>query len=277
MAWLSRWRAANAAKKIIQKVENEFRYLQPVFDLEQGIILASLQCGEEFKASLPKLPLTEYASPAEQKQFEIYTEFVFFFLHFTSRQAYGRLPRVKANSLLQTVGEFVLSSVVDVFMGHWPDDLKKRIQSELYSNLNQSEGEYAQCKELSEPILPPGRIRTKLNDTAMLSRLAFHVLSKARKEGEIDPKQIDTETAVLADLIQTVVTTKLVDGNVPGNAGLPDIHGGTLKELGLLVDRAGAALEAYERDGKSLQQAQREAREAFLKEMENRRSANLNE
>lgn len=106
----------------------------------------------------------------------------------------------------------------------------------------------------------------------MLSRLAFHVLSKARQGQEIDPTQIDTDTAVLADLIQTVVTAKLVDSNIPACSGLPNIAGGTLKELGLLVDRASAALEGYERDGESLRQAQREAREAFLKEMENRRT-----
>jgi hypothetical protein len=247
--------------------------LQPVFDLEQGVLLATVQCGEEIKASLSKLPLTKYGVLAEQKKFEIYTEFVFFFLHFISRQAYGRLPRAKADKLLQTIGEFVLSSVVDVFIGHWPDDLKTRIRSELYSNLNEAEGEYAQCKQLSEPILPPGRVRTRLDDTALLSKLAFHVLSKARKEEEIDPNRIDTETAVLADLVQTVITTKLVDGKIPGGAELPDIHTGTLKELGLLVDRASAALETHERDGKSLQQAQRAAREAFLKDIGDRRNA----
>lgn len=160
-----------------------------------------------------------------------------------------------------------------MFIGHWPDDLKTRIRSELYSNLNQAEEEYAQCKQLSEPILPPGRVRARLDDTALLSRLAFRVLSKARKEGEVDPNQIDTETAVLADLAQTVVITKLVDGKIHGSAELPDIHGGTLKELGLLVYQASAALEAYERDGKSLQQEQREAREAFLKDMGDRRNA----
>jgi hypothetical protein len=119
--------------------------LTPVFDLEQGIIVASWQCTEEFKSSLSKLPLTEYGSLADKKLFEVATEFLFFFLHFTSRQAYGRLPRAKANNLLQTVGEFVLSSVVDVFIGHWPDDLKTRVRSELYSNLNQAEEECAQC------------------------------------------------------------------------------------------------------------------------------------
>jgi hypothetical protein len=104
--------------------------------------------------------------------------------------------------------------------------------------------------------------------------LAFHLLSKARQGQEIDPKLIDTETAVLAEMIQTLITTKLVDGELPSNAELPKIATGTLKELGLVVDRASAALEAYERDGESLQQAQREAREMFLEEMENRRSAN---
>jgi len=271
MGLISGWRAAHGAKKIIQESESKIRNLKPVFDLEQGIILASVQCGEEIKSSLSKLPLANYGLPADQKQFEISTEFLFFFLHFTGRQAYSRLPQAKANKLLQTIGEYVLSSVVDVFIGHWPDDLKTRIRSEIYSNLNQAEQEYANCKELSEPILPSGRVRTRLDDTAMLSQLAFHVLSKARQGQEIDPMQIDTETAVLAVLIQTVVTTKLVDGNVPGNAELPEIHSGTLKELGLL------ALEAYERDGESLQQAQREAREAFLKEMGDRRSANPTE
>jgi hypothetical protein len=256
MGWILRWRGAHAAKKIIRETERKIEDLKPVFGLEPGIILSSVQCGEEFKASLSKLPLTKYDLPAEQEQFEIYAEFLFFFLHFTGRQAYGRLPRAKANRLLQTIGEFVLSSVVDVFIGHWREDLKTRIQSELYSNLNQAEGEYAQCNQLSEPILPPGRVRTRLDDTALLSRLAFHVLSKARKEDEVDPNQIDTETAVLADMTQTLVTTKLVDGELPANAELPKITTGTLKELGLVVDRASAALEAYERDGESLQQAQ---------------------
>jgi hypothetical protein len=119
MGWISRLRGAHAAKRLIRESERKVGNLKPVFDLEQGIILSSVQCGEEFKASLSKLPLTKYSSPNEQEQFEVYTEFLFFFLHFTSRQAYGRLPRPKANKLLKTISEFVLSSVVDVFIGHW--------------------------------------------------------------------------------------------------------------------------------------------------------------
>jgi hypothetical protein len=99
------------------------------------------------------------------------------------------------------------------------------------------------------------------------------VLSKARQGQEIDSKKIDTETAVLADMIQTLITAKLIDGEIPSNAELPRIATGALKELGLLVDRASAALETYEHEGKSLHQAQREAREAFLKDMGDRRIA----
>jgi hypothetical protein len=156
MGLISRLRGTHYAKKLILESENKTALLRPFRDLHIGIFSASWQSAEEFREFLSKLPLTKYGTIPEEKRYYIFLEFLFFFLHFTSRQAYGRLPQAKANSLLQTIGESLLSSAIDVFVGHWPEEYKTRIQSELYDNLNQSEGEYANCKQLSEPTLPSG-------------------------------------------------------------------------------------------------------------------------
>ena len=266
MGWISRLRGAHYAKKLIQEAENKTAILKPLFDLEIGIFFASWQSAEELRECLSKMPLTKYGTISEEKRHYIFLEFLFFFLHFTSRQAYGRLPQAKANSLIQTIGESLLSSVIDVFIGHWPEEYKTRIRSETYDNLNQAEEEYATCKQLQEPTLPSGFVRTRLDDTAQLSHLAFHVLRYLRPE--IDATQIDTETAVLAGMVELFVTSKLVDGKgVPNSDLVPAMSYGTLDALGLRVDGANAAVEAYEHDGRSLQEARREAREVILKEM----------
>jgi hypothetical protein len=267
MDWISRWRGASAAKKIIRNGENKIPNLKPLNELMLDIGNASWQCAEELRASLSKLPLKKYTSMPEDQRFLIFVKFLFFFYHFTAHQARSRLPQVKANKLLQTIGEMILSGVVDVFFEHQPDDLKTRILNELYSNLNQADEEYATCRQLTEPPLPTGRVRVRLDDTTVLSRLAFHVLSEAREE-KIDPTQIDIETAVLAEMVQVIVMLKLGYGTASKlqSETLPAISCGTLKELGLRVNQAGAALETYERDGNSLQMGLREAREAFLKD-----------
>jgi hypothetical protein len=260
MGWISQLRAAHAFKKIIRKVENETAVLKPLIDLETGILSASWQSAEEFKECLSKLPLTKHDTISREKLFNIFLEFLFFFLHFANRQAYGRLPQAKANNLLQTMGEFLVSCVIDTSVGHWPEEYKTGVQSETYDNLNQAEKEYATCKQLMEPTLPSGYVRARLDDNALLSRLAFHVLSHTRSD--IDAEQIDPETAVLADMIQIVVTSKLFEKKLPLNSDLvPAMSYGTLFPFGPLVDRASAALEAYEHDGRSLREVRREARE----------------
>ena len=96
-------------------------------------------------------------------------EFLFAFLHVTSRlgvSVFGKTD--KTTLLLRPLGPFIAEAHVETYLGHWPADMKKRIEAEFLQNLNQAQKEYSSCGD----IVIEGR---PFSRDAIIGLLAFKV------------------------------------------------------------------------------------------------------
>lgn len=121
-----------------------------ILKLSNKIFENSLLCAESLKPNL------EEKFGKDNKEFYskyilVLFEFMYFFLHLTSRSAFSQLGPEKRNKL---TGELVPLMIADTtrtlqaLFGHWPKNLKDRIERDFYNNLNNAEMEYGSCKEL---------------------------------------------------------------------------------------------------------------------------------
>jgi hypothetical protein len=151
MSWRS-WllphsQAAQAEKAIREARRQTDAVMEPITHLVVGIVSASWQCTQEVKLHLrinsefTKAPHT----PQEQDRYVFY-EFLYFFIHLMNREAHRRLPISKLEKLQQVIAPLILPSVVGGFFGHWPQKFKDGIERDLYTKLNDTEGEYSSCK-----------------------------------------------------------------------------------------------------------------------------------
>ena len=125
-----------------------------------AIIKASHNCKEEISSML-------HMSDEKEKteiEIHIFYEFIYFFMHMSLRASFARLTEEQIKKMQNFLGPIISSTAVDSFFQHWPNDLKEKIQSEFYENLNDAEIEYSTCKELfsEEKLLTGNSLFSKL-------------------------------------------------------------------------------------------------------------------
>ena len=123
------------------EVEREFK---PIGDISLAIIKASHQCFETIK------PFIDNPNNKEKQQNEIllFYEFIYFFMHLTNRIAVSDMNSQQFTKLQEYIGPIISGAAVDTFFNHWPEDIKSRMNSDFYENLNIAEYEYSKSKEI---------------------------------------------------------------------------------------------------------------------------------
>jgi hypothetical protein len=81
--------------------------------------------------------------------YQVFCEFLFGFLHIASRLAVGMYGQTdRTTRLLAPLGPLVATKHVETHLGHWPAELKRRIEKEFLQNLSDAQKEYATCRTL---------------------------------------------------------------------------------------------------------------------------------
>jgi hypothetical protein len=129
------------------------------------IVSAANDCAKEMLASLtPRIEKEK-----NQVWYEVLCEFLFCFLHIASRLAVSLFGQTERTTLLLTpLGPLVAEMHVETYLGHWPADLKKRIETEFLQNLSGAQKEYSSRRDLYTEGKP-------FSGDAVISLLAFKV------------------------------------------------------------------------------------------------------
>jgi len=151
-----------------------------------AIISTANNCAQEVLATLA--PRNE--KEKHQLWYEILCEFLFGFLHITSRLAVSLFGQTEKTTLfLRPLGPLVAEMHVETYLGHWPADLKKRIEAEFLQNLSEAQKEYSSCRDLATEGEP-------FSKDAVISLLAFKVADIAGNPNDVFdlmlPRQIAT-------------------------------------------------------------------------------------
>jgi len=135
-----------------------------ILSIGLSIITASNNCDKAIQ------PLINSKNDKEKQELYIYVfyEFVYFFLHLTLRESFSKLKSQQLQKLQIYLGPKIVETVVDAFFKHWPEDLKSKISSDFYKNLNNAEIEYSKSKELYSEKNP-------LTSESLFSKLARNV------------------------------------------------------------------------------------------------------
>ena len=136
---------ARLTKRIVNETGRRvIRATKPLTDLATAIVSASQACYENLK---PQLLFRDERHHNEQ-EFALFGEFMFFFIHLTMRFAASQMNAKQIELLQSFLGPSLADVTVGSFCGHWPQELKAKIKSEFYDNLNQAEAEYSRSTEL---------------------------------------------------------------------------------------------------------------------------------
>jgi hypothetical protein len=156
-------------------------------ELAEALVSNAHSCTEQIMAGLR--PVTK--KERDTIWYQVLCEFLFCFLHLTDRLAFSVLGAEKRSQLLTPLGELVAKLHVETYLGHWPADMKTRIESEFIENLDNAQIEYSSCTELISEDKP-------FSKDAVISRLAFNVAEITGNPNDIAELVAPTELAVSA-------------------------------------------------------------------------------
>ena len=144
--------ASREAKRLLKEAEAHTAAVYgPLGKLGQAIVGAAWESYQRL-AEHSGFSLGE--TPSE-RQIRLFYELLFFFSHLALRAAVaGGLDGPRVEKLQNCLGPLIAGTAVDTFFRHWPEERKTRVKAEFFENLNRSELEYAECRELmvkSEP------------------------------------------------------------------------------------------------------------------------------
>jgi hypothetical protein len=194
---------------------------RPISNLGLAIVSASWKCSKSVEPHLR--PVNEFAEhPVVQKLYVFY-EFLYFFLHLMNRKAHSGLGPDRVAKLQDEVRPLIVVAAVS-FIAHWPEKFKSGFEREFFEKVNDAEMEYASCK-----LLFPEKRPT--DDTALCSRLALNVLNVAGYDTGVE--QLSDAGIEFVDLIGALV--------------MDNLNSGPLNDLDEMVEKAGAAIETFER------------------------------
>jgi hypothetical protein len=140
-----------------------------LLNLSKKVFENSLLCAESLRKDLEE----KYGKGSKEfhsKYTMVLFEFMYFFLHLTNRSAFKQLGQEKRNKLLEELGPVVADAATETLFGHWPQNLKDGIKRDFYDSLDNSEMEYASCKQLLVKLE---------DDTPILEKIASGKKSKS--------------------------------------------------------------------------------------------------
>jgi hypothetical protein len=137
--------------------------------LGRKVFEKSLLCAESLRPDLEQ-KFGKDSKEFRSKYFPVLFEFVYFFLHLTSRSAFAQLGHEKRKKLQDVLGPPAVDAMIETYFGHWPKNLKDGIERDFYNNLNNAEMEYGSCKAL---LLKPE------DDTPILEKIESGAKSKS--------------------------------------------------------------------------------------------------
>ena len=131
---------------------NTFRKpeIPPVADLAQRIVKASLSNAEALKESIHAGDEKDHTL----RWFAVVCEFLYFFMHMTNRFAYGELGHERRCRVQDQLYPLVIRPTIESIFGHWPVNLKDKMESEFIEKLGNAESEYGECKKLLDSDNP---------------------------------------------------------------------------------------------------------------------------
>ncbi len=131
---------------VMQPWLNTFRKpeVPPVADLAQRIVKASLFNAEALKASIQ----AEDEKDHTLRWFAVVCEFLYFFMHMTNRFAYGELGHERRCKVQDRLYPLIVRPTIESVFGHWPVNLKDKMEGEFIEKLGNAETEYGECKKL---------------------------------------------------------------------------------------------------------------------------------
>jgi hypothetical protein len=138
--------------------------VSPVADLARRIVQASMTDAEALKASIH----AEADKDHTQRWFAVLCEFLYFFMHMTNRFAYGELGHERRCKIQGQLYPLIVRPTIESVFGHWPPDLKDKMESEFIEKLGNAETEYGECKKLLDRENP-------FADDALFSKFAGNV------------------------------------------------------------------------------------------------------
>jgi len=154
------------AKHRLKETKNEVeRTTRPLAAISMAIVKGSDFCFQGTKSFI------DNPDQKERQVLEIYLwyEYLFFFLHLTMRSAFVRLNEEQTKDLEQYVCPVVVTTAIDTFCEHWPEEVKQGLRAEFYERLNKAEVDYSSAKELMSPS------ERTFSEDSVISKLAMRV------------------------------------------------------------------------------------------------------
>jgi hypothetical protein len=150
---------------LIELRQDVERRTGPLAQLSLAIVKAADACSKALKSSV-----AEQDQPKKQER-EIYLfyEFIYFFMHLTMRSAFAHLSEPQIMKLQKFLAPVIAGAAIDSFFLDCPVDLKRKMRSEFYQNLNNAELEYATSKELIPKSFRP------ITGNSLIEKLARNV------------------------------------------------------------------------------------------------------
>ena len=135
-----------------------------VGDLASRIVQASLSDAEAVKSSIQGTDEKDKT----KRWFAVVCEFLYFYMHLTNRFAYRELGHEQRCKLQNELYPLIVRPTIETIVGHWPQNLKDGIERDFMANLNNSEMEYGECKQLLDRENP-------LAQDALFSKFAGNI------------------------------------------------------------------------------------------------------
>jgi len=158
----------------------------PVGDLGTAIVSAAFNT---YQNLAQVFGFRVQGTPSEPQMLTFY-EFLYFYSHIMLRTAAAKgFTQPQIEKLQGYLGPLLASTAVDSFIGHWPDDFRKRLRRDFYNGLNIAEQEYSQCRGLLSPDDP-------LNEDTLVGRLARNIADLWERSSN-EPAKVAVATAVL--------------------------------------------------------------------------------
>lgn len=134
------------------------------------IVWAALECSDVIKPYIPD-------SEKNNKLVKIFVinEFIYFFTHHFSRMI-DSIDRQKRQKFVNSIGLWVIESVIEMFWKPGTDSQKDGISSDMYESLNEAEGVYAKCTELVSKIEGESLAVELIKSNGMINQLTVRVI-----------------------------------------------------------------------------------------------------
>jgi hypothetical protein len=122
------------------------RVFRPLGAICVSIIQGSTNCRDVAKALIK----SEDPTDRQGKEMYVFFEFIYFFMHMTLREAFGRITHSRFELLQNFLLAMVPPSAIDSYFAHLPKKSKNDLIDEFVERLDSTEVEYGTCPPAGE-------------------------------------------------------------------------------------------------------------------------------